>query len=122
MGGPGETQIETDRRLIADRIRKLKAELGEVRRTRTLQRSARKRVPYPTVALVGYTNAGKSTLFNRLTQSEVDRKSVVVGQSVSVRVDLGGRRVIKQKTHKSTQIRMTRNTNNIINYVLSKTR
>ena len=71
MGGPGETQIETDRRLIADKIRKLKAELVEVRRTRTLQRSARKRVPYPTVALVGYTNAGKSTLFNRLTQSEV---------------------------------------------------
>jgi GTP-binding protein HflX len=71
MGGPGETQIETDRRLIAEKIRKLKGELVEVRRTRTLQRSARKRVPYPTVALVGYTNAGKSTLFNRLTQSEV---------------------------------------------------
>ena len=71
MGGPGETQIETDRRLIADKIRKLKDELKEVRRTRTLQRSARKRVPYPTVALVGYTNAGKSTLFNRLTQSDV---------------------------------------------------
>jgi len=71
MGGPGETQIETDRRLIAEKIRKLKDELKEVRRTRTLQRSSRKRVPYPTVALVGYTNAGKSTLFNRLTQSEV---------------------------------------------------
>jgi len=71
MGGPGETQIETDRRLIADKIRKLKAELEEVRRTRTLQRSARKRHPYPTVALVGYTNAGKSTLFNRLTKAEV---------------------------------------------------
>jgi GTP-binding protein HflX len=71
MGGPGETQIETDRRLIADKIRKLKLELDEVRRTRTLQRSARKRHPYPTVALVGYTNAGKSTLFNRLTKSEV---------------------------------------------------
>jgi GTP-binding protein HflX len=71
MGGPGETQIETDRRLIAEKIRKLKDELKEVRRTRTLQRSARKRVPYPTVALVGYTNAGKSTLFNRLTESEV---------------------------------------------------
>ena len=71
MGGPGETQIETDRRLIADKIRKLKDELSEVRRTRTLQRSGRKRVPYPTVALVGYTNAGKSTLFNRLTRSEV---------------------------------------------------
>jgi GTP-binding protein HflX len=71
MGGPGETQIETDRRLIADKIRKLKLELEEVRRTRTLQRSARKRHPYPTVALVGYTNAGKSTLFNRLTNAEV---------------------------------------------------
>jgi GTP-binding protein HflX len=71
MGGPGETQIETDRRLLADKIRKLKLELLEVRRTRTLQRSARKRVPYPTVALVGYTNAGKSTLFNRLTHAEV---------------------------------------------------
>jgi GTP-binding protein HflX len=71
MGGPGETQIETDRRLIADKIRKLKGELVEVRRTRTLQRSARKRVPFPTVALVGYTNAGKSTLFNRLTDSRV---------------------------------------------------
>jgi GTP-binding protein HflX len=71
MGGPGETQIETDRRLLAEKIGKLKRDLAEVRRTRTLQRSARKRVPYPTVALVGYTNAGKSTLFNRLTQSEV---------------------------------------------------
>jgi len=71
MGGPGETQIETDRRLIAEKIRKLKLELVEVRRTRTLQRSARKRVPFPTVALVGYTNAGKSTLFNRLTEAKV---------------------------------------------------
>jgi GTP-binding protein HflX len=71
MGGPGETQIETDRRLLAEKIGKLKRELTEVRRTRTLQRSARKRVPYPVVALVGYTNAGKSTLFNRLTRSEV---------------------------------------------------
>ncbi|RAK52987.1 GTPase HflX [Phenylobacterium deserti] len=71
MGGPGETQIETDRRLLAEKIAKLKRDLAEVRRTRDLQRSARKRVPYPTVALVGYTNAGKSTLFNRLTQAEV---------------------------------------------------
>ncbi|MBA4792651.1 MAG: GTPase HflX [Phenylobacterium sp.] len=71
MGGPGETQIETDRRLLAEKIGRLKKELVEVRRTRTLQRSARKRRPYPVVALVGYTNAGKSTLFNRLTQAEV---------------------------------------------------
>jgi len=71
MGGPGETQIETDRRLIADKIGKLKRELVEVRRTRTLQRSARRRVPFPSVALVGYTNAGKSTLFNRLTEAKV---------------------------------------------------
>ncbi len=71
MGGPGETQIETDRRLLAEKIGKLKRDLIEVRRTRTLQRSARKRVPYPTVALVGYTNAGKSTLFNRITESDV---------------------------------------------------
>lgn len=70
-GGPGETQIELDRRLIAGTIGKLKRELEEVRRTRTLHRSARKKVPYPTVALVGYTNAGKSTLFNRLTSAEV---------------------------------------------------
>jgi GTP-binding protein HflX len=71
MGGPGETQIETDRRLIAEKIAKLKKDLVEVRRTRTLQRGARQRHPYPSVALVGYTNAGKSTLFNRLTRSEV---------------------------------------------------
>jgi GTP-binding protein HflX len=71
LGGPGETQIETDRRLIGERIAKLKKELEEVKRTRDLHRKARKRVPYPIVALVGYTNAGKSTLFNRLTKSEV---------------------------------------------------
>jgi GTP-binding protein HflX len=71
MGGPGETQIETDRRLLAEKIGKLKRDLVEVRRTRTLQRGARQRHPYPAVALVGYTNAGKSTLFNRLTASEV---------------------------------------------------
>lgn len=71
MGGPGETQIETDRRLLAEKIGKLKRELVEVRRTRNLQRGARQRHPFPAVALVGYTNAGKSTLFNRLTKAEV---------------------------------------------------
>jgi GTP-binding protein HflX len=70
-GGPGETQIELDRRIIADRIIKLKKELEDVRRTRGLQRRARSRAGLPTVVLVGYTNAGKSTLFNRLTQAGV---------------------------------------------------
>lgn len=71
LGGPGETQIEADRRLIGDRIVRLKAELEDVRRTRGLHRGARKKVPYPIVALVGYTNAGKSTLFNALTGAAV---------------------------------------------------
>jgi GTP-binding protein HflX len=71
LGGPGETQIEADRRLIGDRIVKLKKELEQVRRTRGLHRSARRRVPFPVIALVGYTNAGKSTLFNALTGADV---------------------------------------------------
>jgi GTPase len=71
LGGPGETQIEADRRLLLERIVKLKGDLADVRRTRGLQRRARKRVPYPAIALVGYTNAGKSTLFNQLTFSKV---------------------------------------------------
>ena len=71
LGGPGETQIEADRRLIGERIVRLKKELEQVRRTRGLHRSARRRVPFPVVALVGYTNAGKSTLFNALTGAEV---------------------------------------------------
>jgi len=71
LGGPGESQIELDRRLIGDRIVKLRRELDQVRRTRGLHRSARARVPYPMVALVGYTNAGKSTLFNALTGAGV---------------------------------------------------
>ena len=77
LGGPGETQIETDRRLIGERIVQIKKELEEVKRTRGLGRQARKRVPFPVVALVGYTNAGKSTLFNRLTESEVLAKDLL---------------------------------------------
>ena len=71
MGGPGETQIESDRRMIDQRITRLKKDLNEVKRTRKLHRDARKRIPYPVVALVGYTNAGKSTLFNLVTAAEV---------------------------------------------------
>jgi GTP-binding protein HflX len=71
LGGPGESQLEIDRRLIGERIARLKRELEATKRTRALHREARRRVPYPVVALVGYTNAGKSTLFNRLTRSTV---------------------------------------------------
>jgi GTP-binding protein HflX len=71
LGGPGESQLEIDRRLIGERIARLRRDLDEVKRTRALHRDARRRVPYPVVALVGYTNAGKSTLFNRLTNARV---------------------------------------------------
>src|SRR5690606_24570112 len=71
LGGPGETQIEADRRLLQDKITKLKRELETVRRTRELHRAKRRKVPYPIVAIVGYTNAGKSTLFNHLTGAGV---------------------------------------------------
>ena len=71
LGGPGETQIELDRRVIDDKIVRIKKELEKVKKTRTIQRGARQKVPYPIVALVGYTNAGKSTLFNYLTDSGV---------------------------------------------------
>jgi GTP-binding protein HflX len=71
LGGPGETQIETDRRVIEERIARIEGELDRVKRTRKLHRDSRKRVPYPIVALVGYTNAGKSTLFNRMSTASV---------------------------------------------------
>jgi GTP-binding protein HflX len=71
LGGPGETQLEADRRMIDERLAKIETELGGVKRTRALHRESRRRVPYPIVALVGYTNAGKSTLFNRMTQASV---------------------------------------------------
>lgn len=77
LGGPGESQLELDRRRITERIVRIKAELADVKRTRGLHRDARKRVPYPVVALVGYTNAGKSTLFNRLTGAQVDARDQV---------------------------------------------
>ncbi len=77
VGGPGETQIEADRRAIDDQIVKLKRQIDRVARTRTLHREARAKVPYPVVALVGYTNAGKSTLFNRLTGAEVLAKDML---------------------------------------------
>lgn len=76
-GGPGETQLELDRRLIDERMARLKKELKDVKRTRALHRQARKRIPYPIVALVGYTNAGKSTLFNRLAQANVDAEDLL---------------------------------------------
>lgn len=71
LGGPGETQIEADRRMIRERMARLRRELSEVKRTRTLHRARRQRAPWPVIALVGYTNAGKSTLFNRMTRADV---------------------------------------------------
>lgn len=71
LGGPGETQIEADRRLIRDRMARIRKELDQVRRTRGLHRDRRQRAPWPVIALVGYTNAGKSTLFNRMTRADV---------------------------------------------------
>ncbi len=77
LGGPGETQIEADRRMIRDRMARLRRQLEDVRRTRALHRTRRKRAPWPVVALVGYTNAGKSTLFNRLSGSAVTAEDML---------------------------------------------
>lgn len=77
MGGPGETQIEADRRQLRTKITRLKKELKDVQRTRGLHRKARKKIPYPIVALVGYTNAGKSTLFNAITGADVLAKDML---------------------------------------------
>jgi GTP-binding protein HflX len=71
LGGPGETQIEADRRMIRDRMAKIRRELDQVTRTRGLHRARRQRAPWPVIALVGYTNAGKSSLFNRMTGADV---------------------------------------------------
>ena len=101
LGGPGETQIEADRRLIAERIVRLKAELEQVRRTRGLHRDARRRVPFPIVALVGYTNAGKSTLFNALTGAEVVARDQLFATLDPTMRGLrlpSGRRVIRSDT------------------------
>ena len=77
LGGPGETQIETDRRLIQERITRIEQELEGVKKTRSLHRKSRRDVPYPIIALVGYTNAGKSTLFNRITRADVLAKDML---------------------------------------------
>ena len=101
LGGPGETQIEADRRLIDERLVRLKKELRQVRRTRGLHRSARKRVPFPVIALVGYTNAGKSTLFNALTGSGVvarDQLFATLDPTMRGLILPSGRRVILSDT------------------------
>ena len=77
LGGPGETQIEADRRMIRDRMARLRRELEDVKRTRSLHRARRQRAPWPVIALVGYTNAGKSTLFNRLTRAQVRAENML---------------------------------------------
>ena len=101
LGGPGETQVEADRRMIGDRIVRLKKELEQVRRTRGLHRQARKRVPFPVVALVGYTNAGKSTLFNALTGAAVyaqDQLFATLDPTMRAITLPSGRRVILSDT------------------------
>jgi GTP-binding protein HflX len=101
LGGPGESQLEIDRRLIGERIARLKKELDAVKRTRGLHREARRRVPYPVIALVGYTNAGKSTLFNRLTHSSVGAEDMLFAtlDPTMRRLDLpSGRKAILSDT------------------------
>ena len=101
LGGPGETQIEADRRLIGDRIVRLRRDLEQVRRTRGLHREARRRVPFPVVALVGYTNAGKSTLFNALTGAAVKAQNqlfATLDPTMRGLVLPSGRRVILSDT------------------------
>ncbi len=101
LGGPGETQIEADRRLIGERIVKLKRDLEQVRRTRGLHRTARQREPFPVIALVGYTNAGKSTLFNALTGAEVGARDQLFATLDPTMRGLGlpsGRRAILSDT------------------------
>lgn len=101
IGGPGESQLEIDRRLIDDRIVKIKRQLEQVVRTRELHRAKRKKIPYPIVALVGYTNAGKSTLFNRLTASKVFAEDLLFAtlDPTMRKIDLpGGQTVILSDT------------------------
>ncbi|TWI37109.1 GTPase HflX [Paracoccus sulfuroxidans] len=101
VGGPGETQIEADRRAIDDQMVRLRRQLERVVKTRELHRKARAKVPYPIVSLVGYTNAGKSTLFNRLTGAEVmakDQLFATLDPTMRQMVLPGGRRVILSDT------------------------
>ncbi|MEM7751360.1 MAG: GTPase HflX, partial [Pseudomonadota bacterium] len=101
LGGPGESQIETDRRLLQDRITKIRQELSKVVRTRELHRKGRRDVPYPVVAIVGYTNAGKSTLFNHLTAADVLAQDQVFATLDPTMRELelaSGRRVILSDT------------------------
>jgi len=101
LGGPGERQLEIDRRLTSERIARIERELEKVKRTRALHRKARQRVPFPVVALVGYTNAGKSTLFNRLTRAGVvarDMLFATLDPTMRKLVLPGGREVILSDT------------------------